>query len=146
MQHHSPSRRLCANLARISLACLLSACVFCAIALSIPCAQAQNLAPEPSHRQAFTPSDSDDFPDANDRMLLNADQASRKNFDAINALRSREIKDEATRLLILSGALKKEIDMLGDKPMTERMRREANVIEILAHDVRKKMSLTVGGG
>ena len=38
------------------------------------------------------------------------------------------------------------MDLLGDKPLPNRLVREAQVIELLAHDVQTKMTLSVGGG
>jgi hypothetical protein len=83
-------------------------------------------------------------PDANDQMRMSEQHAKQKNFDAANAKRAQDINDDATKLLILARDLNAEIDKLGDKPLPSKLLREAEVIEILAHDVQNKMTLTVG--
>jgi hypothetical protein len=86
------------------------------------------------------------MPDANDKMLMNQAHQRSENFDAANALRERQINDESLKLLILARDLKAQMDKLGDKPVPNRLLREAEVIELLAHDVQTKMTLTVKGG
>jgi hypothetical protein len=83
-------------------------------------------------------------PDANDQMKMDQQHSKQKNFDAANAKRAQEINDDATKLLILARDLNAEIDKLGDKPLPSKLLREAEVIELLAHDVQNKMTLTVG--
>jgi hypothetical protein len=69
-----------------------------------------------------------------------------QNFDAANALRTKQIIDDTTKLLILSRDLKAKTDKIGNEPLPKILVREAEVIELLAHDVQRKMKLTVGGG
>lgn len=69
-----------------------------------------------------------------------------QDFDAANALRQKQIGDESTKLLILANDLKQKMDKLGNRPVSDRLLREAEVIELLAHDVHTKMTMTVGGG
>lgn len=85
-------------------------------------------------------------PDANEQMRMKESSQRKQNFDAANALRQKQIDDESTKLLILANDLKQQIDKLGNKPLSDRMVREAEVIELLAHDVQAKMTMTVGGG
>jgi hypothetical protein len=102
--------------------------------------------PSGSRRDTLLLPEANRPPDANARMKMrNAKQAS-NNFDAANALRQKQINDETIKLLILAKDLKTQIDQLGDNPLTDRMLREAEVIELLAHDVQTKMTLTVKGG
>jgi hypothetical protein len=84
------------------------------------------------------------IPDKNDQMKMSEQRAKQKNFDAANAKRAQDINDDATKLLILARDLNAEIDKLGDKPLPNKLLREAEVIELLAHDVQNKMTLTVG--
>jgi hypothetical protein len=84
------------------------------------------------------------IPDANDQMQMSEQRTKQKNFDAVNARRAQAINDDATKLLILARDLNAEIDKLGDKPLPNKLLREAEVIELLAHDVQNKMTLTVG--
>ena len=83
--------------------------------------------------------------DANDIMRMHQNKLTKQNFDAVNALRDKQIHDESTKLLILARDLKAQMDLLGDAPPSPRLLREAQVIELLAHDVQTKMTLTVGG-
>ncbi len=85
-------------------------------------------------------------PDANDRMIMQENQLRKENFDAVNAERKRQIDAESLKLLILTRDLKARMDKIGKSPMPVEMMREAEMIEILAHDVQEKMKLTVGGG
>lgn len=85
------------------------------------------------------------LPDVNDQMVMKQQLAKKQNFDAANALRTQQIEDETTKLLILAKDMKSQMDKLGDQPLPEKVIREAEVIEILAHDVQAKMTLTVGG-
>ena len=85
-------------------------------------------------------------PDANDQMLMQEHQVSKQHFEAINTERKRQLDTESTNLLILAKDLNAQIQKLGGKPLPPRMVREAEVIELLAHDVQAKMKLTTGGG
>jgi hypothetical protein len=85
------------------------------------------------------------LPDANDRMVMREQKSKRQNFDAANAARTKQILDDTAKLLILTRDLKAQTDKLGDEPVPPRLVREAEVIELLAHDVQTRMKLTVGG-
>jgi hypothetical protein len=69
--------------------------------------------------------------------------ARKKNYEAANVERKRVIDDETNKLLILARDLKMKTDDLGSAPPTQTMVREAEVIELLANDVKAKMKLTV---
>jgi hypothetical protein len=83
------------------------------------------------------------LPGPNERMMMNDAKQKRDNFDAINALRLKQIDDETAKLLILARDLREQMDQLGDNPLPDRLRREAEVIELLAHDIQAKMTVTV---
>ena len=85
-------------------------------------------------------------PDANAVMLLEQKRDSKRNFDAANALRQKQIDEDTAKLLILAKDFDAQISKLGNNPLPDRLLREAEVIELLAHDVHTKMTLTVGGG
>ena len=85
------------------------------------------------------------LPDINDQMKMNSAQRKRQNFDAANALRQHQINDDATKLLILTKDLKAQMDKIGDHPLPDRLLREAEAIEVLAHDVQAEMTLSVSG-
>jgi len=84
------------------------------------------------------------LPDVNDQMKMREDETKKQNFDAVNALRTQQIADDTAKLLILTKDLKVQMEKVGDEPLPPRLVREAEVIEILAHDVQTKMTLTVG--
>jgi len=67
----------------------------------------------------------------------------KKNYEAANVERKRVIDDETNKLLILARDLKMKTDKLASAPLTPTMVREAEVIELLANDVKEKMKLTV---
>ena len=84
-------------------------------------------------------------PDKNDLMVLNQQNQKNQNFEAANAERKRQMDDESAKLLLLAKDLKDQTDKLGENPLTPKAVREAEVIEILARDLKDKMKLTVGG-
>lgn len=86
------------------------------------------------------------IPDANQANDINSEEARKRNFDAINAIRTKEIAEDTVKLLILTRDFKAQMDKSGNDPLPARLVREAEVIELLAHDVQAKMKLTVGGG
>jgi hypothetical protein len=85
-------------------------------------------------------------PDAIAQIKAHMRKAGQQNFDAANALRLRQIADEALQLLVLARDLKSQMEKMGDRPLPSKLLREAEVIEILARDVQTKMTLTVGTG
>lgn len=82
--------------------------------------------------------------DANARMLLNADQAKRASFAAVNAERMRQLDSDSAMILRLASELKAEIDMAPQNTLSLSAMRKAQEIERLAHIVQLKMKLTVG--
>jgi hypothetical protein len=83
--------------------------------------------------------------DPNDRMKLREQNAKKLNYDAANAARKRQLDDETAKLLILAKDLKAQTDNIGASPLTHKAVKEAEVIEMLARDVKEKMKLSVGG-
>jgi len=100
----------------------------------------------PPHPTSIIRPEANRPPDANDRMVMQARQGKQKQFETANAERKRQLDSESAKLLILARDLNEQMDALGNKPLPARMVREAEVIEILAHDVQRKMKLTTGGG
>jgi hypothetical protein len=86
------------------------------------------------------------LPDVNDQMVMKEQNAKKKDFSAANAERKRQMDDESAKLLILAKDLKAQTDKLDGNPLPPRAVREAEVIELLAHDLKEKMKMTVGGG
>jgi hypothetical protein len=69
--------------------------------------------------------------------------ARKRSYEAANVERKRVIDDETNKLLILARDLKMKTDRLASTPLTPTMVREAEVIQLLANDVKEKMKLTV---
>jgi len=81
----------------------------------------------------------------NDQMVMKEQNAKKKDFSAANAERKRQIDDEAVKLLILAKDLKAKMEKAGNDPLSPTLVREAEVIELLAGDLKLKMKMTVGG-
>jgi hypothetical protein len=85
------------------------------------------------------------LPDANGVMVMNEQNGKKQNFDAANAARKRQMDDESNQLLILAKDLSSRMEKIGDGPLPPSLVREAEIIELLAHDLKEKMKMTVGG-
>jgi nitric oxide reductase activation protein len=85
------------------------------------------------------------LPDANDQMKMRDKQGKQQNFDASDAERKKELSDDSTKLLTLAMALKVEVDKTNKDMLSLNVIRKADEIEKLAHNVKEKMKLTVGG-
>jgi len=83
-------------------------------------------------------------PDANDIMLLREQQVKRKNFDAANLERKRQLNEDSALLLKLVSELNTEIGKATNESVSPELMRKIEVIERLAHNVQQKMKLTVG--
>jgi len=86
------------------------------------------------------------MPDANAQNEINGRQTEKENFDAANAARKKQIADDSAKLLKLATELKAEIDKTNKDTLSLNVIRKAEEIEKLAHDVKEKMMVTVGGG
>ena len=111
--------------------------------ISIPATSQQS--PPPLSPKPLIMPEANPMPDANDVMTMNEKTLKKKNFDAANAERKRQIDDETAKLLILARDLNAKMENSGSGPLPTVVIREAQVIEILANDVKQKMKLTVGG-
>jgi hypothetical protein len=84
-------------------------------------------------------------PDANAQMEMREQQNKTQNFAAANAERKKQIADDSTRLLKLASDLKAAVDKTSKDTLSLDIIRKADEIERLAHSVKEKMKLTVGG-
>jgi hypothetical protein len=84
-------------------------------------------------------------PDANAQMEMRDQQTKQQNFAAANAERRKQIADDSTRLLKLAADLKAEVDKTNKDTLSINVIRKADEIERLAHNVKEKMKLSVGG-
>jgi hypothetical protein len=85
------------------------------------------------------------LPDANTQMQMRDQQTKEQNYAAANAERKKQIADDSTKLLKLATDLKAEIDKTNKDTLSLNVIRKADEIERLAHNVKEKMKLTVGG-
>lgn len=85
------------------------------------------------------------LPDANDQMKMRDKDAKQQSFDAANTERKKQLSDDSAKLLTLAMALKAEVDKTNKDTLSLNVIRKADEIEKLAHDVKEKMKLTVGG-
>ena len=85
------------------------------------------------------------LPDANDQMEMREQQSKTQNFAAANAERKKQIADDSTKLLKLATDLKAAVDKASKDTLSLDVIRKADDIERLAHSVKEKMKLSVGG-
>jgi hypothetical protein len=85
------------------------------------------------------------IPDANAQNDINGKDAKDKDFEAANAERKKQIADDSEKLLKLATDLKTEVDKTSKDTLSINVIRKADAIEKLAHDVKEKMKLSVGG-
>lgn len=84
-------------------------------------------------------------PDPNDQMQMRDQQTKKQNFEAANTERKRQINEDSAKLLKLATDLKTEVDKTSKDTLSLGVIRKADEIERLAHNVKEKMKLTVGG-
>jgi hypothetical protein len=95
--------------------------------------------------KAYEPTPLNQAPDANAQMELRNQQASQQSFAAANSERRKQIADDSARLLKLATDLKAEVDKTTKDTLSLNVIRKADEIEKLAHGVKEKMKLTMGG-
>jgi hypothetical protein len=78
-------------------------------------------------------------------MRMRELQAKQQDYAAANAERKKQIADDSARLLKLATDLKAEVDKTTKDTLSLSVIRKADEIERLAHNVKEKMKLTVGG-
>ena len=83
-------------------------------------------------------------PDKNDQMLMRERAKKKQDFEAANAERKKQLENDTKKLLELAISLKTEVDKTNKDTLSISVIRKAEAIEKLAHDVRKKMNLTMG--
>ena len=120
--------------------------LMCVAFLGTPGALAQQEIPPEGLRtdKIDVPTPINQPPDANVLMKARERQLKLRNFDKVNAVRMQQITDEAGKLLILARDLNSQMDKIGEQSLPPALIREIEVIQILAHDVQSKMTLTIG--
>jgi len=82
-------------------------------------------------------------PDVNQQMEMREKNAQRRNFDAANAERLKQMTQATDMLETLAMALKAEVDNTGSGALSENAVHKAEAIEKLAHSVKERMTLTL---
>jgi hypothetical protein len=85
------------------------------------------------------------LPDANEQMEMRDQKSKKQNFAAANAERKKQIADDTTKLLKMAADLKEEVEKTSKDTLSLNVIRKADEIERLAHNVKEKMKLSVGG-
>ncbi len=85
------------------------------------------------------------LPDANEQMEMRQQNQKSKDFTAANLERRKQIADDSARLLKMAADLKAEVDKTTKDTLSLSVIRKADEIERLAHSVKEKMKLSVGG-
>ena len=85
------------------------------------------------------------LPDVNDQMEMREKQVLQQHYEAANAARQKQLADDSAKLLELAVALKAEVDKTNKDTLSLSVIRKADAIEKLAHNVKEKMKLTIGG-
>jgi len=78
-------------------------------------------------------------------MEMREEQTKKQNFEAANLERKKQIAEDSAKLLKLATDLKTEIDKTNKDTLSLSVIRKAEEIERLAHIVKEKMKLTMGG-
>jgi hypothetical protein len=102
--------------------------------------------PIPHPNPSIHPPELTNPPDANAQMRMHEQQEKHRSFEAANAERKRQLADDSARLLKMATDLKAEVDKTDKDTLSLNVIRRADEIERLAHLVKEKMKLTVGGG
>lgn len=82
---------------------------------------------------------------AGDQIAMREQETKAAAPDDANTQRKRQITDDTAKLLKLAGDLKAEVDKSSQDTLSLRVIRKADEIEKLAHSVRDRMKLTMGG-
>jgi hypothetical protein len=85
------------------------------------------------------------LPDAVEQTKMRDQQAKDQDFEAANAERKKQIAEDSAKLLKLATELKTEVDKTTKDELSLSVIRKADEIEKLAHNVKEKMKLTIGG-
>jgi hypothetical protein len=88
----------------------------------------------------------DQPPDAITQMKMQDRQAKQQNYSQANIERKKQIAEDTAKLLKLAADLNAEVDKTNKDTLSMTVIRKADEIERLAHSVKEKMKLTVGGG
>jgi hypothetical protein len=100
--------------------------------------------PVPTHPQKPVFMPGSDPPDANEQMTMRDQMVRRRNYDAVNAVRIRQIKSDTDQLLKLATEMNAGLSGAASPESDKAAQAQAEEIERLAHGVQEKMKLSVG--
>jgi hypothetical protein len=83
-------------------------------------------------------------PDANRIAQMREQQARKKNFEAANTERKRQLSEDSALLLKLAEELRTEMESNTGATLSPTQVRKVEDIERLARNVQQKMKLTIG--
>jgi len=118
---------------------------FVAVAALAAAAPLAAQTPGPNTDRPYLIPDANRLPDVNDQMQMREQQTKKQNFEAANAERKKQLAADSATLLKLATELKAEVDKTTKDMLSLNVIRKADEIERLAHDMKEKMKLTVGG-
>ena len=102
-------------------------------------------APTPDPNRPYLLPQANRLPDVNQQMEMRDQQAKQQSYAVANAERKKQIAEDSAKLLKLAADLKVEVDKTDKDALSLNVIRKADEIERLAHNVKEKMKLTVGG-
>jgi hypothetical protein len=112
-----------------------------------PQQQQQQAAPNAiPHSHSILLSEANRLPDANDLMESREKQTATRDYAAANAERKKQIADDSAKLFKLAIDLNAEVARTSKETLSLDVIRKADEMERLAHSVKEKMRLSVGGG
>lgn len=115
----------------------IPASLFCCILLS-------GTSQQPNNPPRNVPEFLNRLPDANEQARMRQDQKARTDFAAANAVRQKQVAEDTAKLLKAANDLKAEIDKAGANTLSLNALRKAEEIEKLAHNIKQKMTVTIG--
>ena len=86
------------------------------------------------------------LPDKNAQMSMKEKLARKKDLEAANLERKRQIDNDSAELLEAAKELKDAVDGSGGDALSVDVLRKAEQMERLAHGIKEKMKLSVNGG
>jgi hypothetical protein len=113
-------------------------------AIAIAAGAAEQAPPGSPDRPYLLP-EANRLPDVNEQMKMRDKETKQENYEVANTERKKQISDDSTKLLTLAMSLKAEVDKTNKDTLSLNVIRKADEIEKLAHNVKEKMKLSVGG-
>jgi hypothetical protein len=107
-------------------------------------AQAPQQQSTPNPDKPYLLPEANRLPGPIDQLQMQQQQSNTAKIEAANAVRRKQISDDAAKLLELATELKTAVDKTDKDTLSLDVIRKADTIERLAKGVKEKMKLTVG--